>query len=160
MPRCGATGTPGRRRWCSRARTSPATPTAATPGHCSGNWPADRRDRGPGRVRRTPQHPGSGRISRGGQPWFDDPHGTCDYDPTRAYAQSKPASLLFTLELQRRPTLAGSPVRALAARPGRSSTNLQSHVGNPPASLSTPIGDKVVAQDPRAGVLPTPYAAT
>jgi len=44
-----------------------------------------------------------------------------------AYAQSKLANLLFTKELQRRLDAAGSKVRALAAHPGYSATELQSH---------------------------------
>ncbi|MFJ9347026.1 oxidoreductase [Streptomyces sp. NPDC101237] len=82
------------------------------------------------------------------------------YSPTRAYAQSKLANLLFTLELQRRLTEAGSPVRALAAHPGYAATNLQSRTANPLARLGLRLGNLVVAQDDRAGALPTLYAAT
>jgi NAD(P)-dependent dehydrogenase (short-subunit alcohol dehydrogenase family) len=49
---------------------------------------------------------------------FDDLNLSWGYTPVRAYAQSKPAHLLFALELQRRLADAGSPVRALAAHPG------------------------------------------
>lgn len=52
---------------------------------------------------------------------------TGEYHSIRAYSQSKLANLLFTLELQRRVTVSGSPVRALAAHPGWAATNLQSH---------------------------------
>jgi NAD(P)-dependent dehydrogenase (short-subunit alcohol dehydrogenase family) len=48
-----------------------------------------------------------------------------------AYGQSKLANLLFTKELQRRLTQAGSPVRAVAVHPGYSATNLQGNTGNP-----------------------------
>jgi NAD(P)-dependent dehydrogenase (short-subunit alcohol dehydrogenase family) len=48
-----------------------------------------------------------------------------------AYGQSKLANLLFTRELQARLVAAGSPVRAIAAHPGYSATNLQGHSGNP-----------------------------
>ncbi|MGW2684711.1 oxidoreductase [Streptomyces sp. NPDC001414] len=82
------------------------------------------------------------------------------YSPNRAYAQSKLANLLFTLELQRRLTEAGSPVRALAAHPGYAATNLQSRTANPLARLGMRLGNLVVAQDDRAGALPTLYAAT
>ncbi|MEU2625001.1 oxidoreductase [Streptomyces sp. NPDC007157] len=82
------------------------------------------------------------------------------YNPTRAYAQSKLANLLFTLELQRRLTEAGSPVRALAAHPGYAATNLQSHTASPVARLGMRLGNLLVAQDDRAGALPTLYAAT
>src|SRR5277367_5083018 len=47
------------------------------------------------------------------------------YSGWRAYSQSKLANLLFTSELQRRLTAAGSPVLATAAHPGYSHTNLQ-----------------------------------
>jgi NAD(P)-dependent dehydrogenase (short-subunit alcohol dehydrogenase family) len=47
-----------------------------------------------------------------------------------AYGQSKLANLLFTKELQRRLSAAGSPVRAIAAHPGYSATNLQGQTGN------------------------------
>ncbi|MEU9380048.1 oxidoreductase [Streptomyces sp. NPDC048279] len=82
------------------------------------------------------------------------------YNPSRAYAQSKLANLLFTLELQRRLAEAGSPVRALAAHPGYAATNLQSHTANPLARLGMRLGNLLVAQDDRAGALPTLYAAT
>ena len=54
-----------------------------------------------------------------------------------AYGQSKLANLLFTNELQRRLTAAGSSVKAHAAHPGYSETNLQGNTGNA-------IGTKVV----------------
>ncbi|MEU6285535.1 oxidoreductase [Streptomyces sp. NPDC047028] len=82
------------------------------------------------------------------------------YSPTRAYAQSKLANLLFTLELQRRLTEAGSPVRSLAAHPGYAATNLQSHHANPVARAFLGIGNRLLAQSDRAGALPTLYAAT
>jgi len=44
-----------------------------------------------------------------------------------AYGQSKLANLMFTSELQRRLAAAGSPLRAHAAHPGYSETNLQGH---------------------------------
>ncbi|MEU2712564.1 oxidoreductase [Streptomyces sp. NPDC007205] len=82
------------------------------------------------------------------------------YTPLRAYAQSKLANLLFTLELQRRLTEAGSPVRALAAHPGYAATNLQSHTANPLARAAMAVGNKVFAQSGEAGALPTLYAAS
>ncbi|MYZ09954.1 SDR family NAD(P)-dependent oxidoreductase [Streptomyces sp. SID2999] len=97
---------------------------------------------------------GDGRIS------FDDVNLRGRYTPTRAYAQSKLANLLFTLELQRRLTEAGSGVRALAAHPGYAATNLQSHAANPLARLFMGVGNKVFAQDDKGGSLPTLFAAT
>ncbi|MFE0511580.1 oxidoreductase [Streptomyces sp. NPDC058964] len=91
---------------------------------------------------------------------FDDVNMTANYNPQRAYAQSKLANLLFTLELQRRLTEAGSSVRALAAHPGWSATNLQSHAANPVVRVGMQIGNRFLAQDDRAGALPTLFAAT
>jgi NAD(P)-dependent dehydrogenase (short-subunit alcohol dehydrogenase family) len=82
------------------------------------------------------------------------------YTPQRAYAQSKLANLLFTLELQRRLTESGSAVRALAAHPGYAATNLQSHAANPATRAFMRLGNRFLAQDDRAGALPTLYAAT
>ncbi|MGW1005346.1 oxidoreductase [Streptomyces sp. NPDC002520] len=91
---------------------------------------------------------------------FDDVNLRGRYSPTRAYAQSKLANLLFTLELQRRLAEAGSPVRALAAHPGYAATNLQSHAANPLARAFMVVGNKLFAQEDKAGALPTLYAAT
>ncbi|CAL9527412.1 hypothetical protein SUDANB105_03950 [Streptomyces sp. enrichment culture] len=90
---------------------------------------------------------------------FDDLNLTAGYNPQRAYAQSKLANLLFTLELQRRLTEAGSTVRALAAHPGYAATNLQSHAGNPLSRALMQVANRLVAQTDRAGALPTLYAA-
>ncbi|MFK4100002.1 oxidoreductase [Streptomyces sp. NPDC019531] len=91
---------------------------------------------------------------------FDDLNQTANYRPTRAYAQSKLANLLFTLELQRRLTESGSRVRATAAHPGYAKTNLQSHAANPLMRGFLRIGNRFMAQDDSAGALPTLYAAT
>jgi len=82
------------------------------------------------------------------------------YNAWRAYGQSKLANLLFTLELERRLTAAGSPVRALAAHPGWAATGLQGHTGNPLQHLFMAIGNKVIAQSDERGAWPTLYAAT
>ncbi|MGY1792901.1 oxidoreductase [Geodermatophilus sp. SYSU D00525] len=82
------------------------------------------------------------------------------YSAERAYGQSKLANLLFTLELQRRLTAAGSPVRALAAHPGWSATNLQGRTGNRLKDAFALLGNRVVAQSAEQGALPTLFAAT
>jgi len=81
------------------------------------------------------------------------------YDPSRAYADSKQANLLFTLELQRRLEAAGSGVRAVAAHPGLASTNLSRDLGGVRRVIAW-LGVTVIAQDPAHGALPTLYAAT
>jgi NAD(P)-dependent dehydrogenase (short-subunit alcohol dehydrogenase family) len=82
------------------------------------------------------------------------------YRPWRAYSQSKLANLLFTGELQRRLSQAGSPVKATAAHPGYAATNLQSHSGSRLVAFAMEqVGNRVLAQDPAGGALPTLYAA-
>jgi NAD(P)-dependent dehydrogenase (short-subunit alcohol dehydrogenase family) len=81
------------------------------------------------------------------------------YRPWAAYGQSKLANLLFTSELQRRLTEAGSPVKATAAHPGYVATNLQSHSDSQAARLLMTLGNLTVAQGVADGALPTLYAA-
>jgi len=81
------------------------------------------------------------------------------YSAWRAYGQSKLANLLFTSELQRRLTDAGSPVIATAAHPGYAATNLQFHSGHRALDLLSVVGNRLIAQDEQAGALPTLYAA-
>lgn len=76
-----------------------------------------------------------------------------------AYAQSKLANLLFTYELGRRLTAAGSGRRAVAAHPGYAATNLQSHTDSFQDQVMR-IGNLFVAQSAQVGALPALYAAT
>ncbi len=79
---------------------------------------------------------------------------TRKYDELRTYADSKLADLLFTLELQRRLTAAGSPVLSLAAHPGIATTNLVAHRNRSRTPLS------FLLNDAERGALPTLLAAT
>ena len=81
------------------------------------------------------------------------------YRPWRAYGQSKLANLLFTSELQRRLSAAGSSVLANAAHPGYAATNLQFHSGQRWMDVLTGVGNRLLAQDEDGGALPTLYAA-
>jgi NAD(P)-dependent dehydrogenase (short-subunit alcohol dehydrogenase family) len=81
------------------------------------------------------------------------------YRPWRAYGQSKLANLLFTAELQRRLTAAGSAVLATAAHPGYAATNLQFHSGRRVLDIVSIVGNRLLAQDADGGALPTLYAA-
>ena len=81
------------------------------------------------------------------------------YRPLGAYCQSKLANLLFTVELQRRLTSAGSAVRAVAAHPGVAKTNLISHVGGFQGAVNR-LFVRPITQDAEHGALPTLYAAT
>ena len=82
------------------------------------------------------------------------------YQRWPAYGQSKVANLLFILELDRRLTAVGSTVRALAAHPGYSATNLQSHSGSPVLDRMMAVGNRIFAQSQDMGALPTVYAAS
>jgi NAD(P)-dependent dehydrogenase (short-subunit alcohol dehydrogenase family) len=81
------------------------------------------------------------------------------YKAWRAYGQSKLANLLFTAELQRRLTAAGSAVLATAAHPGYAATNLQFHSQRRWMDLVSVVGNRLLAQDANGGALPTLYAA-
>jgi NAD(P)-dependent dehydrogenase (short-subunit alcohol dehydrogenase family) len=83
------------------------------------------------------------------------------YRAWRAYGQSKLANLLFTAELQRRLTDAGSKVLSMAAHPGYAATNLQSQSGSKVMGfLMGAVGNRLLAQDAAGGALPTLYVAT
>jgi NAD(P)-dependent dehydrogenase (short-subunit alcohol dehydrogenase family) len=82
------------------------------------------------------------------------------YQPSRAYNDSKLANLLFTAELQRRLTAAGSGVLANAAHPGLVATNIYHHDGpRRPADLIWAVVNRLAAQSAGQGALPTLYAA-
>jgi NAD(P)-dependent dehydrogenase (short-subunit alcohol dehydrogenase family) len=76
-----------------------------------------------------------------------------------AYGQSKLANLLFTSELQRRLGAAGSPVKAHAAHPGYSATNLQGHSGNAIGERLATAGNRL-ATDAAFGAQQTLYAVS
>jgi len=77
-----------------------------------------------------------------------------------AYGQSKLANLLFTSELQRRLSAAGSPVTALAAHPGYSATNLQGQTGSKFGTQFWDAGNRLMATDADFGARQTLYAVT
>lgn len=82
------------------------------------------------------------------------------YRAMRAYAQSKLANLLFTSELQRRLSAAGSTVIATAAHPGTSATNLLRFDGRSRVRyLVARAAVGLLAQSDDDGALPTLYAA-
>jgi NAD(P)-dependent dehydrogenase (short-subunit alcohol dehydrogenase family) len=103
----------------------------------------------------------SSTAHRMGKIRLDDPNWQSgNYQRWPAYGQSKLANLLFTLELDRRLTDAGSDVRATAAHPGYAATNLQSRTGSRLQNGFMAIGNKLFAQSDEMGALPTVYAAT
>jgi NAD(P)-dependent dehydrogenase (short-subunit alcohol dehydrogenase family) len=90
---------------------------------------------------------------------FDDLAYTRGYTPTKAYARSKLANLLFTFELNRRLTAAGAPTAVLCAHPGLSRTDLYRHE-KPAVSIMIRLTSPVLMQGAAMGALPTLRAAT
>ncbi|BCO36816.1 oxidoreductase [Mycobacterium heckeshornense] len=82
------------------------------------------------------------------------------YSRWLAYSQSKLANLLFTSELQRRLHGVGSPLRALAAHPGWSHTNLQGQSGRKVSDTVVMAVDRVVSTDADFGARQTLYAVS
>ncbi|MFJ3875853.1 oxidoreductase [Streptomyces sp. NPDC090077] len=91
---------------------------------------------------------------------FDDIGSERSYSPWRAYQQSKLANLLFTRELQKRLTAAGSRVTAHAAHPGYAATSLQGRTAGAGQRLMMAVANRLVAQPDSMGALPSLYAAT
>jgi NAD(P)-dependent dehydrogenase (short-subunit alcohol dehydrogenase family) len=97
----------------------------------------------------------SSQAERMGRLDFDDlTDARQPYAQSRAYNRSKLANLLFTAELQRRLTAAGSTVRAMAAHPGFVATEIYDGAG-PVARTMV----RLLAQSPAQGALPILYAA-
>jgi len=93
----------------------------------------------------------------------DDPTMAARYDPWRSYGRAKLANLQFTVELDRRLSAAGAPLRALAADPGFSHTDLQAnsareHRGTSQRFFATTVG--WIGTTPAKGALPELRAAT
>jgi NAD(P)-dependent dehydrogenase (short-subunit alcohol dehydrogenase family) len=82
------------------------------------------------------------------------------YSRWLAYGQSKLANLLFTSELQRRLDTVGSSLRALAAHPGWSHTNLQGRSGRRLSDSVVLAADHVVSTDADFGARQTLYAVS
>ncbi|BBY14425.1 short-chain dehydrogenase [Mycolicibacterium litorale] len=94
-----------------------------------------------------------GRVSLDDLNWKARP-----YSAWLAYGQSKLANLLFTSELQKRMTRAGSPLRAVAAHPGYSHTNLQGQSGRRLGDAVMAVGGQYFATDADFGARQTLYA--
>ncbi|HWO63438.1 MAG TPA: hypothetical protein VNO31_25735 [Umezawaea sp.] len=75
-----------------------------------------------------------------------------------AYAKSKLANFVFTLELARR--AAGTPLTAVAVHPGTSATGLQQHIPRFARALTSLLLDRLVGQSPADAALPSLHAAT
>jgi NAD(P)-dependent dehydrogenase (short-subunit alcohol dehydrogenase family) len=102
----------------------------------------------------------SSSASNQGKIEFDNLQSERVYKPMfQAYAQSKLADLIFSLELQRRLTAAGSPVLSLAAHPGYAVTNLQAGPLGLGMKIVITTMKPFLSQDAAHGALPMLYAA-
>lgn len=92
---------------------------------------------------------------------FDDLNWNArDYQPYRAYGQSKLANHLSASELQRRLTAIGSPVRSVVAHPGIAMTNLMNVDGRGLQHRVEKLVIQSIAHSAADGALPSLYAAT
>ena len=85
------------------------------------------------------------------------------YDPWRAYGRAKLAACQMTVELDRRLVAAGATVRAMAADPGFSHTDLQARSAREARGISQRFFDVTVGwfgSSPAQGALPQLRAAT
>jgi NAD(P)-dependent dehydrogenase (short-subunit alcohol dehydrogenase family) len=81
------------------------------------------------------------------------------YSRWGAYGGSKLANLMFTFELDRRARAAGLPVKALAAHPGYSATELVGKTGGVGGQIMH-AATRLLGQPAHLGALPTLMAAT
>ena len=95
---------------------------------------------------------------------FEDLQSERGYQKWRAYGQSKLANILFCLELHRRATRAGVPVRSIGVHPGYAATNLQrvgpEMSGDRISGFVVGLANRFLAQSAEAGAWPTLMAAT
>ena len=98
------------------------------------------------------------RLAR--RPPLDDPRDQgVRYSRWGAYGGSKLANLMFTFELDRRARATGLPVKALAAHPGYSATELVGKTGGVGGQIMA-AATRLLGQRADLGALPTLMAAT
>ncbi len=106
----------------------------------------------------------SSMAHRSGRMNFSDLHSQRKYSPFGAYAQSKLANLLFTLELQRRLESVEAGTVCVSAHPGFAATNLQYAAAREKGSAIELVAMRVLnallSQSAEQGALPQLYAAT
>lgn len=97
---------------------------------------------------------------KGGRLDFDDLQQEHGYSPRGSYQRSKLANAVFAIELDRRLRAAGARAISVFAHPGYAATNLQSSGPTGVAKGVMAISNRVLAQRPERGALPSLYAAT
>ncbi len=91
---------------------------------------------------------------------FNDLQGARMYSPWKAYGQSKLATLMFALELQRRSDAAGWNLTSNAAHPGFARTGLFASGPGGLLSLATDFAAPLFGQSAADGARPILFAAT
>lgn len=100
-------------------------------------------------------------LNRIGRINIDDLQGEQRYSRWRAYAQSKLATLMFAIELDRRLRAANLPISSVAAHPGAARTHPEAQAGAPLVDrLFNAFTNRFAAKSPDEGALPYLYAAT
>ncbi|WP_063060744.1 oxidoreductase [Nocardia sienata] len=89
---------------------------------------------------------------------IDDLMSEKSYRGMAAYAKSKRANIVYTLELARR--TAGTPVEALVIHPGSAMTGLQRYGTGPLTRLLTPLAARLFMGSAAGAAWPSLYAAT
>ncbi|MFF0695128.1 oxidoreductase [Streptomyces tendae] len=89
---------------------------------------------------------------------LDDLMSEKNYRAMGAYAKSKRANIVYTLELARR--TADTPVTALAVHPGSAMTGLQQHGTGTLSRILTPIAARLLMGSAEGAAWPSLYAAT
>ncbi|PXX69299.1 NAD(P)-dependent dehydrogenase (short-subunit alcohol dehydrogenase family) [Nocardia tenerifensis] len=89
---------------------------------------------------------------------LDDLMSENSYRGMAAYAKSKRANVVYTLELARR--IAHTPVKALVVHPGSAMTSLQRHGTGVLTRLFTPLAARVLMGSSAGAAWPSLYAAT
>jgi NAD(P)-dependent dehydrogenase (short-subunit alcohol dehydrogenase family) len=89
---------------------------------------------------------------------FDDLMGDRAYNPTKNYAQSKLANLLFAFELARLAAASGTPLASIGAHPGVAATNLGHDAGAIRSLLIKAF--QLTTQPAEGGSYPSLFAAT
>jgi NAD(P)-dependent dehydrogenase (short-subunit alcohol dehydrogenase family) len=97
---------------------------------------------------------------KGGKIDFDNLQLEDGYSPRGAYQRSKLANAVFAIELDRRLRGAGSSTISVFAHPGYAATNLQSTGPTGLVKAIMKVSNRVIAQAPERGALPSLYAAT
>ncbi|MGW5453663.1 oxidoreductase [Nocardia sp. NPDC003979] len=81
-----------------------------------------------------------------------------NYSGMVAYAKSKRANIVYTLELARR--TAHAPIEAIVVHPGSAMTSLQRHGTGALTRLLTPLAARMLMGSPAGAAWPSLYAAT